>query len=117
MVIRQGDVFWVELGDPAGSAPGFVRPMVVIQNNVFNQSRINTVLVCALTSNLQQANSPANVLLNQGEANLPKQSVVNVSQIITVDKIQLVEKIGSLSTRRIQEVLVGLDLLITPRDV
>lgn len=117
MVIRQGDVFWVELGDPMGSSPGFVRPIVVIQNNVFNRSRINTVLVCALTSNLQFANSPGNVLLSQGEANLPKQSVANVSQIITVDKTQLVEKIGSLSTRRVREILDGLDLLTEPRDV
>lgn len=117
MVIRQGDVFWVELGDPMGSSPGFVRPIVVIQNNVFNRSRINTVLVCALTSNLQFAHTPGNVLLSQGEANLPKQSVANVSQIITVDKTQLVEKIGSLSTRRVREILDGLDLLTEPRDV
>ncbi|HRQ38011.1 MAG TPA: type II toxin-antitoxin system PemK/MazF family toxin [Chloroflexota bacterium] len=117
MVIRQGDVFWVELGDPMGSSPGFVRPVVVVQNNVFNQSRINTVLVCVLTSNLQSANAPGNVQLNQGEANLPKQSVANVSQIITVDKTQLVEKIGSLSMHRIREVLDGLDLIIEARDV
>ncbi|MBX3055360.1 MAG: type II toxin-antitoxin system PemK/MazF family toxin [Anaerolineae bacterium] len=117
MVIRQGDVFWVDIGDPSGSAPGFVRPVVVIQNNVFNQSRINTVIVCALTSNLQQANAPANVLLNVGEANLPKQSVVNVSQIITVDKTQLVDKIGALSTRRVREILGSLDLLTEPREV
>lgn len=116
-MIRQGDIFWVDIGDPTGSAPGFVRPVVVIQNNVFNQSRINTVIVCALTSNLQYANAPGNVLLNEGEANLPKQSVVIVSQIITVDKTQLVDKISSLSKRRIQEILGGLGLLIEPRDV
>ena len=79
MVINQGDVFWVDLGIPSGSAPGYRHPHVVIQNNLFNRSRINTVVVCALTSNLKRASVPGNVLLSSGEANLPKQSVVNLS--------------------------------------
>ena len=117
MVINQGDVFWVDLGDPSGSSPGYRHPHVVIQNNVFNQSRINTVLVCVLTSNLKRAEAPGNVLLAKGEGNLPRQSVVNVSQIFTVDKRGLVEKIGSLSRKQIHQILDGIRLLIEPRDV
>ena len=117
MVVRQGDVYWIDLGDPAGSEPGYRHPHLVIQNNVFNRSRINTVVVCALTSNLKRAKSPGNVKLDKGEANLPKQSVVNITQIYTVNKADLVEKIGSLSAARLDEILQGLDLLLAPRDV
>jgi len=116
VVINQGDVFWVDLDDPSGSEPGYRHPHVVIQNNLFNRSRINTVVVCALTSNRKRAQAPGNVLLAPREANLPKQSVVNVSQIFTVNKTQLSEKIGSLSTRRVREILDGLHLLTEPRE-
>ncbi|WP_176233619.1 type II toxin-antitoxin system PemK/MazF family toxin [Candidatus Hakubella thermalkaliphila] len=117
MVINQGDIFWIELGEPSGSEPGYMHPHVVVQNNLFNQSRINTLVVCALTSNLKRAEAPGNVLLAPGEANLPKQSVVNVSQIYTVDKRDLVEKIGTLSSKRVREILDGIQLLLEPRDV
>ena len=117
MVINQGDVFWVDLGEPSGSGPGYRHPHVVIQNNVFNRSRINTVVVCVLTSNLKRAQAPGNVLLEKGEANLPQQSVVNVSQIFTVDKRDLVEKIGTLSRQRVRQILDGLRLLTEPRDI
>lgn len=117
MVINQGDVFWIELGEPSGSAPGYRHPHVVVQNNLFNRSRINTVVVCALTSNLKRADAPGNVLLSAGEANLPKRSVVNVSQIFTVDKSDLVEKIGTLSRQRVREILDGIQLLLEPRQV
>ena len=117
MVIKQGDIYWVNLGDPIGSAPGFLHPHVVIQNNEFNRSKINTVVVCALTSNLKRASAPGNVLLNPGEANLPKQSVVNISQVFTVDKSQLGEKIGALSAKRIRQILDGLQLLLEPYDL
>ena len=117
MVINQGDLFWVDLGDPSGSGPGYRHPHVVIQNNVFNRSRINTVVVCALTSNLGRAKAPGNVLLEKGEAGLPKQSVVNVSQIFTVDKRDLGEKIGSLSPQRVGQILDGIRLVIEPRDL
>ena len=116
-VINQGDVFWVELEEPSGSEPGYRHPHVVIQNNVFNQSRISTVVVCVLTSNLKRADAPGNILLEKGEANLPKQSVVNISQIFTVDKQALDEKIGTLSRKRVWQILDGLDLLLQPRDV
>lgn len=117
MVINQGDVFWIELGEPSGSAPGYRHPHVVVQNNLFNRSRINTVVVCALTSNLKRADAPGNVLLSPGEANLPKRSVVNVSQIFTVDKSDLAEKIGALSRQRVREILDGIQLLLEPREV
>ena len=117
MVIRQGDIYWVDLGEPIGSEPGFRHPHVVVQNDVFNGSRIHTVVVCALTSNLQRAEAPGNVLLKPEEANLPKQSVVNVSQIFTVDKRQLEEKIGSLSTLRVREILEGIRLVLEPRSL
>ena len=90
---------------------------MVIQNNVFNESRINTVVVCALTSNLQRANAPGNVLLKKGEGGLPKDSVVNVSQIITVNKLDLIEKIGSLPVSKIKQVIEGIRLLTEPRSV
>jgi mRNA interferase MazF len=117
VVIDQGDVFWVDLGEPSGSEPGYRHPHVVIQNNVFNRSRINTVVVCALTSNLKRAKAPGNVLLEGGEANLPKQSVVNVSHIFTVDKSSLGEKIGALSRRRVRQILDGVRSVIEPRDI
>jgi len=116
MVIRQGDVYWVDLGEPSGSEPGYRHPCVVVQNDVFNQSRIRTVVVCALTSNLKRAEAPGNVLLEKGEANLPKQSVVNVSQIFTVDKNQLGDYIGTLSPRRVRQILAGIWLVLTPRE-
>jgi mRNA interferase MazF len=117
MEIKQGDIFWVELGEPGGSAPGYRHPYVVIQNDLFNSSKINTVIGIALTSNLARANVPGNVLLKKGEGNLPKNSVVNVSQIITIDKNDLVEKIGRLSGARINEVLDGLHLITQPRHI
>ena len=117
MVIRQGDVFWIDLGTPTGSEPGYRHPYVVIQNNLFNHSRINTTLVCALTSNLKRAAAPGNVLLEKGEAHLPRQSVVNVSQLFTVDKRYLVEQVGTLSPRRMRQILDGIRLVLEPRDV
>ena len=117
MIIEQGDVYWVELGEPSGSGPGFTRPAVIVQNNVFNRSQINTVVICMLTSRLHRAGAPGNVLLQEGEANLPKQSVVNISQIFTVDKADLVEKIGSLSAERVRQIVAGVHLLTEPRDI
>ncbi len=117
MVIQQGEIYWIDLGDPVGSSPGYKHPHVVIQNNVFNQSRINTVVVCVITSNLKRAKAPGNVLLNEGEGNLPRQGVVNVSQIFTVDKSELEEKIGKLSSKRVNEILAGVQLVLEPRDL
>jgi mRNA interferase MazF len=117
VVIRQGDVFWVDLGRPVGSAPGYRHPYVVVQNNLFNQSRINTVVLCGLTSNLKRAHAPGNVLLSKEEANLNKASVVNVSQVVTVDKAYLTEKIGALSPGRVEQIIDGMKLLLEPREI
>lgn len=117
MVINQGDIYWIDLGEPVGAQSAYRHPHVVIQNNLFNRSRIATVVVCALTSNLKRANAPGNVLLEIDEANLPKQSVVNVSQIFTVSKDQLPEKIGTLSLERIEQVLAGIKLVVEPRNI
>jgi mRNA interferase MazF len=116
-VIRQGDVYWIELAEPAGSEPGYRHSHVVIQNDVFNQSRINTVMICALTSNLTRATVPGNVLLDAGEANLTRQSVVVVSQVFTVDKDQVGEYIGALSSLRVRQILDGLWLVVEPCEV
>jgi mRNA interferase MazF len=116
-VINQGDIFWVDLKEPSGSEPGYRHPHIVIQNNLFNRSRINTVVVCALTSNLKRAKAPGNVLLDKGEANLPKKSVINISQIFTVNKSDLSEKIGVLSRERFNQVLEGIRFLTEPREV
>jgi mRNA interferase MazF len=117
MVINQGDVYWVDLGEPVGAQSAYRHPHVVIQNNIFNRSPIATVVVCALTSNLKRAKAPGNIVLEPNEANLPKQSVVNVSQIFTVSKSQLQQKMGSLSQTRIEQILAGIQLVIEPRDI
>ncbi len=115
-MIRQGEVYWITLEPPTGSGPGYRHPHVVIQNNLFNASKIRTVVVCALTSNLQRGRSPGNVVLKKGEAGLPRASVVNVTQLFTVDKTELTEKIGTLSTDRVRQILEGVELLTRPRN-
>ena len=117
MVINQGDIFWIEFMEPSGSEPGYRHPHVVIQNNLFNRSRINTVVVCTLTSNLKRSKAPGNVTLSKGEANLAKKSVVNISKIFTVNKSDLSEKIGALSRERFNQVLEGIKLLTEPREI
>ncbi len=116
MVIRQGDIFWIDLDEPDGSEPGYRHPHLVLQNDLFNESRINTTVVCVLTTNLRRAEAPGNTLLEPGEAGLPKQSVVVISQIFTVDKTQLGERIGAVSPARLRQILSGLRLLTEPRD-
>ena len=117
MVIMQGEVYWVDLDKPRGSEPAYRHPHIIIQNNVFNTSKINTVVVCTLTSNLKRAKAPGNVLLEKGEANLPKKSVVNISQIYTVNKNDLSEKIGRVSEKRLTQILDGISLLTEPKDI
>ncbi|MEL6494547.1 MAG: type II toxin-antitoxin system PemK/MazF family toxin [Cyanobacteria bacterium J06623_7] len=113
--VKQGEVYWINLPEPKNSEPGFRRPCVVVQNNTFNRSRIKTTVVCILTTNMRLAQAPGNVALDEGEANLPKQSVVNVSQVLTVNKSDLLpqEKIGQLSAAKIGLIIEGLKLLIS----
>ena len=107
-VISQGDIYWAQLEDSSGLQPNYAHPHVVIQDNIFNRSRINTVVVCALTSNMKRANEPGNVLLEVGEANLSRQSIVVVSQVSTVEETQLGEYIGTLTRQRINQILAGM---------
>ena len=116
-MMHQGDLYWIDLEAPHGSEPGYRRPHVVVQNNLFNASRLSTVLVCPLSTNLRLGNAPGNVLLAAGERNLPKQSVVNVSQVFTLDKSELSEYIGTVSPRRLREILNGISLVLEPREV
>ena len=115
-MIHQGDVYWTDLGVPIGSEPGYARPTVVIQNDAVNSTRIRTVIVVPLSSNIHLAKAPGNVLLQKGEGDLSKRSVVVVSQVIAIDKSQLVDYIGSLSSRRIRQIIDGLRLLTEPRE-
>jgi len=116
MVINQGDIYWIDFDEPAGSEPGYKHPHVVVQNNLFNRSEIKTVVVCALTSNLKRVDAPGNILLEKKETHLPKESVVNVSQIFTADKSQLDEYVGTLSAKRVREILNGVKLVLDPRE-
>jgi mRNA interferase MazF len=105
VAINQGDIYWVQLGSD------IPHPHVVLQENVFNHSRIATVVVCELTSNMKRVNMPGNVLLEAGEGNLPKQSVVEVSKVSSIEKAQLGDYIGSLTEERIHQILAGMRFL------
>lgn len=110
-MIAQGEIWWAELRTPTGSQPGFRRPVLVVQGDAFNQSDIRTVVCVALTSTLKWADSPGNVLLAARATGLPRQSVANVSQVVTLDKADLADRVGKLSRTRLEGVLNGLDTL------
>ena len=112
MVVAQGEVWWADLGDPVGSAPGFRRPIVVVQGDAFNRSRIATVVCVPLTSNLTWAEAPGNVLLQPRDSGLPKQSVANVSQIVALDRTSLSERAGKLSRQKLSLLLSGIDVVL-----
>ena len=110
--MRRGDIWWASLRPPGGSGPGFRRPVLVIQSNEFNESKIATVIVIAITSNLKLANAPGNVLLKKKESHLKLDSVINISQIITVDKSVLTEQVGILSDRIMRNIENGIRLVL-----
>lgn len=110
--MRKGDIWWAELPEPEGSGPGYRRPVLVVQADDFNRSRINTVIVAVLTSNLALAPAPGNVLIKAKRSGLPKDSVVNVSQLITIDKRFLTERVKSLDQQTLVEVDNGLRLVL-----
>jgi len=112
MVISQGDVCWASLDEPVGSAPGFDRPVVIVQGDAFNASRIATAVVVPLTSNVRLAAAPGNVLLGAERTGLPKDSVANVSQVTTLDRTSLSERVGRLTDGDLRLVLSGIDLVL-----
>jgi mRNA interferase MazF len=112
MVISQGEIWWADLPEPVGSEPGFLRPVVVVQSDEFNRSQIATVICVPLTSSLRWANAPGNVPLTAGTTELPKDSVANVSQVFTVDKRLLTERVSKLSKAKVDLILAGFDRVL-----
>jgi len=112
VVIAQGDVCWADLPEPAGSGPGFRRPVLVVQGDAFNRSRVATVVCVPLTSNLKWAEAPGNVLLPARSSGLSKESVANVSQIVALDRALLTERVGRISKKQLELVFAGLDIVL-----
>lgn len=112
MVAQRGDVWWADLEDPSGSEPGFRRPLVIVQSDAFNRSRIQTVVAVVITSNLRLVDAPGNVLLRARAAGLPKDSVANVSQIVTVDRDVLTERAGRLGAETMTAIARGMRLVL-----
>jgi mRNA interferase MazF len=112
VVIAQRDVVWTDLPDPIGSGPGLRRPIVVVQGEALNKSRIATVVCVPLTSNLRWSEAPGNVLLEARSTGLPKDSVANVSQVIALDRNVLAERVGRISKRELELVLAGIDVIL-----
>ena len=110
--MNQGDVWWADLGDPVGSGPGLRRPVVVVQGDSFNRSRISTIVVVPLTTNLRWADAPGNVLLRSRHTALPKDSVANVSQIVTIDRSVLRDRVGRLRKADLSLILAGIDVVL-----
>lgn len=110
--MERGDIWWANLPEPIGSTPGYRRPVLVVQSNSFNHSRINTVVIAVITRNLELAKAPGNVFLSTRSSGLPKDSVVNVSQILTLDKSFLTYYVHSLSAKKIGQVENGLRLVL-----
>ena len=112
MVIRKGSIYWVDFSPGKGSEPIGRRPGLVIQNDILNDSNLNTVIMLAITSTMKFGELPGNVVLKKGEANVPKKCVINVTQIKSVDKKSIKEKIGTLTKKRVDEVNKGLKLVM-----
>ena len=113
MVIQRGEVWWADLGEPVGSEPGFRRPLLIVQDDGFNRSRIATTIAVVLTSNLRLLDAPGNVLVPKRVSGLPKDSVANVSQVVTVDRTDLTERAGKVSEEILDTVGAGLRLVLS----
>ena len=111
-MIAQGDIWWARLPEPTGSEPGFRRPVVVVQGEAFNKSRMATVVCVVLTTQLKWAEAPGNVLLTERDTGLPKPSVANVTQIATLDRATLEERAGKLTRAKLSLVLAGIDVVL-----
>ena len=112
MVINQGEIWWAELGDPVGSAPGYRRPVVVVQCDAFNHSRLATVVCVPLTSNRVWGGAPGNLLLRAKDTGLDRDSVAKASGVVALDKAQLDERVGKVSRRKLELVLAGIDVVL-----
>ena len=112
MVIKRGEIWWAELPEPSDSEPGYKRPLVIIQSNEFNSSNIGTVIAAVITSNIYLASAPGNILLSKKNSKLSKKSVVNVSQLITVDKSFLTDKVHTLSSKLMAQIDDGIRLVL-----
>ena len=112
VAVARGEIWWADLSEPTGSEPGFRRPVIVVQGDPLNRSRIGTVVVVPLTSNLEWADAPGNVLLSAEVTTLSKDSVANVSQIITIDKETLTERISKLPQNKLDLVYAGIDIIL-----
>lgn len=112
MVVSQGDVWWTDLPDPASSEPGHRRPVIVVQGDPLNRSRISTVVCVVVTSNLKWAKAPGNVRLSARESGLPRDAVVNVSQILTLDRLRLTDHVGRIGAARLDTILAGIDVVL-----
>jgi mRNA interferase MazF len=112
VVVERGQIWWADLGEPDGSEPGFRRPLLIVQNDAFNRSRLRTTLAVVLTSNLRLLDAPGNVLLSAKASGLPKDSVANVSQVITIDRDFLTERAGSIRGALLGDVDAGLRLVL-----
>ena len=112
MVIRKGSIYWVDFSPGKGSEPIGRRPGLVVQNDILNDSNLNTVIMLAITSTMKFGELPGNVVLNKGEANIPKKCVINVTQVKSVDKKSIKEKIGTLPKKRLDQVHEGLKLVM-----
>lgn len=112
MVISQGDIWWADLPEPAGSGPGFRRPVVVVQGEAFNLSALQTVVCVTLTSNIRWADAPGNVLLSARATGLPRDSAANVSQIVTLDRATLTERVGRVSRSKLELLVSGIEIML-----
>jgi mRNA interferase MazF len=111
VVIAQGEIWWADLPDPVGSGPGLRRPVVIVQSDAINRSRISTAVCVPLTSNLRWADAPGNVALPTRLTRLPKESVANVSQLVTLDKSLLTDRVGKLPRAKVDLILAGIDVI------
>ncbi len=113
MVINRGEIWWANLPEPTGSSPGFRRPVLIIQSDKFNHSRINTAVILIISTNLKLANSEGNILITSKQSGLPKDSVINVSQLFTIDESLLDEYVETLSERKMEQLDTGLRLVLS----